>query len=742
MAKLYNLDRPDTVVFGLTWVQSFQIVGGGFLLFLTAITIAAVAGLRGILTTMLVISFGLIFMTWWLLVISKCDGLPRTQWIRVAINFWRVPRLLVMAPRGLDIPAKLTHAAKSLRLQVLNIPWSGITPTGYDEYGKLITGGDVLLGDGLVARVFTLEGLDLRLMSEGEKAAAAGAWGKYLDAQLPHDGGVQVTARVEPLDLSEQLAALAPDNFDSTLRPAAKSLTDELMDCQGGYPRRLYMVLRATGNDALALLDAKQQEMTDALAVLHLSIERVIPSVENGLLPMPVGGKDHPGYVELGNIAHRTWVVTSWPRTVHPAWLQSLQVFAGPVDVSLFVSPVGEGESMVRVERMLKAYRSTLRLGRGDMGVESSLNDVEEVGRSVAEGDSRLHSLGLYLTARCDEKELLQLERLLSGKARGMGLRIEPATHRMQRGRITTMPLGTDLLGHKRTFESHSASEVLPFATGGFRNADGILMGRLLATSSPSWAGTPVFVDRWSLLAHNSICVATSGAGKSTSMKVTIAREVLAGTEVIIIDPSPDSEYDRIVRALGGHIIRPGFIDDLGARITTFRAAPSSSLDSGPTQAEFITDALSTIWEYVNHAPRRRRLIVVDEAFKICWSNTEARDILWEMVKTSRHLLAGVAIVTQDYSDVVHGDFGDSIVSNSPLQFLLRQNPAAIPVLRAPFDLRPGEEKFLTEAGQGQGLLIVGDRRAAVKVRTTSWELPQIVTAQVSDIATVVGRVG
>lgn len=737
LAKLHNLDRPDTIIFGLTLIQIAQICMGGIPLILTALIVNTLLGIKGLSSLIFLFIAGLGCMIWCLCVVSKLDGLPRLQWIRIAINFWRLPRLLVLAPEGLKAPDKLTHAVDQLRLQVLSLPWSGTITPEYDENGKLTFGGDVLLGDKLVVRVFAVEGLDPRLMSDGEKAAAAGAWRKYLDAQLPGDGGVQVTARVEPLDLSEQLAALAADNFDSILRPAVKSLTDEVMDCQGGYPRCLYLVLRASGNDALALLDAKQQEMVEALAVLRLGIERVVPSVENGLLPVPTGGKDHSKYVELGDVAHRTWVITKWPRNVHPAWLQSLQVFAGPVDVSLFVSPIGESESMVRVERMKKAYRSTLRLGRGDAGVESSLRDTEEVSRSVAEGDSKLHSLGLYMTAHCDANELPQLERLLSGKARNMGLRIEPATHRMQRGRITTMPLGTDLLGHTRTFESHSASEVLPFATGGFRKTDGILMGRLLATSSNAWPGTPVFVNRWKLLAHNSLTVATSGAGKSASQKITVAREVLAGTEVIIIDPSPDSEYDQIVQALGGKIIRPGDDIVLGARVTTFRAAPSSSLDSGPSQAEFIATSLQTVWEYLNHAPRCRRLIVVDEAFKVCRSNNETRDILWEMVKTSRHLCAGVAIVTQDYSDVVHGEFGDSIVSNSPLVFLLQQKPAAIPALRVPFGLRPGEEQFLVEAGQGQGLLIVGDRRAAIKVKATEWELPQIVTAQPQQLISV-----
>lgn len=745
MAKLHNLDRPDTIVFGLTVIQIAQICAVGIPLFLVALAANTLMGIKGPLAILFFFIAGLGCMIWSLCVVSKLDGLPRLQWIRIAINFWRLPRLLVLAPEGLKAPDKLTHAIDQLRLQVISLPWAGTVPVEYDSNGKYLRGGDVLLGDGLVARIFALEGVDLKLMSDEEKSAAAGAWQAYLDAQIPGDGGVQVVARVEPLDLSNQLIPLSAPHFDPIMAPAAEALAEELKDCEGGYPRRLYLVLRARGNDALSLLDAKQQEMVEALAVLRLGIERVVPTIENGLLPVPVSGKDYSKYVELGEVAHRTWLVTNWPRTVHPAWLQSLQVFAGPVDVCLFVTPVGESESMDRVERMLKAYRSTMRLGRGDLKVESSLTDAEEVGRKVAEGDSKLHAVGLYLTARCDADEIPQLERLLKGKARALGLRIEPATHRMQRGRITTMPLGTDLLGHTRTFESHSAGEVLPFATGGFRGTDGILMGRLLATASSAagWPGTPVFVNRWNLLAHNSLILANSGAGKSVTAKTTaVAREVLAGTEVIIVDPSPDSEYDRIVDAMGGCIVRPGDKPVFGSSVMTFRATPNRE-EGTPAQSEFIAKSLEEIWEYVNRSPRKRRLIVVDEAFKVCRSNSIARDTLWEMVKTFRHLLAGVVIVTQDYSDVVHGDFGDSIVSNSPLKFLLRQDPAAIPALRVPMGLRPGEEKFLKEAGQGQGLLIVGDRRAAVKVKATAWELPQVVTAQPQsiDLVTTNGQI-
>ena len=67
-----------------------------------------------------------------------------------------------------------------------------------------------------------------------------------------------------------------------------------------------------------------------------------------------------------------------------------------------------------------------------------------------------------------------------------------------------------------------------------------------------------MIVDRFALENHNAVVFATSGAGKSFLVKVELARAILAGTRVIVIDP--EGEYARLVASLGGEVIaiRPG----------------------------------------------------------------------------------------------------------------------------------------------------------------------------------------
>jgi hypothetical protein len=91
-------------------------------------------------------------------------------------------------------------------------------------------------------------------------------------------------------------------------------------------------------------------------------------------------------------------------------------------------------------------------------------------------------------------------------------------------------------------------------------------------------------------------------------------------------------------------------------------------------------------------------------------------------VKRSRKRLTGLTIVTQDLADVLSTDLGESIINNASIHLLLRQAEKAISGVGAAFGLSQGEERFLVSAPQGEGLLIVGEERAAIRVVASAME--------------------
>ena len=62
--------------------------------------------------------------------------------------------------------------------------------------------------------------------------------------------------------------------------------------------------------------------------------------------------------------------------------------------------------------------------------------------------------------------------------------------------------------------------------------------------------------DRWAQDNHNSVTLATSGAGKSYLGKLEISRQLYQGTECWVVDP--EDEYARLCAALGGAYIHLG----------------------------------------------------------------------------------------------------------------------------------------------------------------------------------------
>jgi len=62
--------------------------------------------------------------------------------------------------------------------------------------------------------------------------------------------------------------------------------------------------------------------------------------------------------------------------------------------------------------------------------------------------------------------------------------------------------------------------------------------------------------DRWACDNHNSVTLATSGAGKSYLGKLEISRQLYQGTECWVVDP--EDEYARLCAALGGAYIHLG----------------------------------------------------------------------------------------------------------------------------------------------------------------------------------------
>lgn len=131
------------------------------------------------------------------------------------------------------------------------------------------------------------------------------------------------------------------------------------------------------------------------------------------------------------------------------------------------------------------------------------------------------------------------------------------------------------------------------------------------------------------------------------------------------------------------------------------------------------------IWNIVR-SERKKRILTIDEAWWLMQHEDSAK-FIFALVKRCRKYYLGVTTITQDVNDFLLNPYGKAIVTNSALQLLLKQSPAASDLVQQTFLLTPGEKYLLLECAVGEGIFFAGAKHAAIKV-VASYTEDQIVT--------------
>ncbi len=131
------------------------------------------------------------------------------------------------------------------------------------------------------------------------------------------------------------------------------------------------------------------------------------------------------------------------------------------------------------------------------------------------------------------------------------------------------------------------------------------------------------------------------------------------------------------------------------------------------------------IWNVVR-SERKKRIMIIDEAWWLM-TNEDSAKFIYALVKRCRKYYLGVTTITQDVNDFLRSQYGQAIVTNSALQLLLRQSPAAIEMVQKTFMLTEGEKYLLLETAVGEGIFFAGLKHAAIKV-VASYTEDQLVT--------------
>ncbi len=135
---------------------------------------------------------------------------------------------------------------------------------------------------------------------------------------------------------------------------------------------------------------------------------------------------------------------------------------------------------------------------------------------------------------------------------------------------------------------------------------------------------------------------------------------------------------------------------------------------------------LNFIWTQVR-TELKKRILAVDEAWVLMKYEAGAA-FLFNIAKRARKYYLGLTTISQDIPDFMASSYGKPIVTNSSLQLLLKQSPAAIDLVKQTFNLTDAEKFYLLESQVGHGLFFAGVNHVALRV-VASYAEDQIITS-------------
>lgn len=122
---------------------------------------------------------------------------------------------------------------------------------------------------------------------------------------------------------------------------------------------------------------------------------------------------------------------------------------------------------------------------------------------------------------------------------------------------------------------------------------------------------------------------------------------------------------------------------------------------------------LDYIWTKVKK-DLKKRLLIIDEVWYLM-KYPDSAMFVYSFAKRARKYYLGLTTITQDIEDFLATDYGKAIITNSSIQILLKQSPAAIEKVAETFYLSEGEKHLLLAADVGEGLFFAGPNHVAMK---------------------------
>ncbi len=274
----------------------------------------------------------------------------------------------------------------------------------------------------------------------------------------------------------------------------------------------------------------------------------------------PASFKVNPSHVNLGGKFVRTVFVVTYPRYISVGWFAPIINLNHNFDISMFFYPIKSSiilkQLRDKVGNLEAQIVSNSEKGAArDPMLETALRDVEGLRDSLTQGTEKFFQFALYISLYADD--LKELDRVTEQVEDILGSKLvfsRRVYYQAEQGFNSTLALGNDELYITFNLNSSPIASSFPFISSELTSDRGILFGINRHNNSL------ILFDRFSLENANSVVFATSGSGKSYTIKLEILRSLMMGTDVIVIDP--EYEYKYLTEAVGGTYVNISLSSD------------------------------------------------------------------------------------------------------------------------------------------------------------------------------------
>jgi type IV secretory pathway VirB4 component len=267
----------------------------------------------------------------------------------------------------------------------------------------------------------------------------------------------------------------------------------------------------------------------------------------------PPGAEFQTDYFQIGNFYGRTLLILDYPSHLLSGWLENIINLDESFNLSLYYYPVETAQVLKQLEKQLAKISAQIseREAAGKVRspeLEAAYKNVEELRDLLAQARERMVEVGLYLTILANDKqELDNKTNKIIKNLESLLIVVKPIIFQQKDAFLTTLPLCLDIIKTNYHLNSSTAATFFPFISSELIDYSGIFFGINLQNSGL------VILDRWKYENPHLVILARSGSGKSYTAKLEVMRNLMIGTDVLILDP--ENEYQSIAELYNGSFI-------------------------------------------------------------------------------------------------------------------------------------------------------------------------------------------